>query len=198
MNTSELQSLKMAWIAAKEANDTQAQLRLLREHPEQQSSLIDFIAGFYATNTGVAETQNESLSLLTQHAFATALERVFAASPVAATTLVELRKSRGMSLVEAARGLRLTAEVWKKFEDGAIKLAGLSQRQLERLAQFFQVNADQFAILLDNSQPAISLNRRQTKEGARSKKQAPPAQSFKAAIAHSTMTEEDKQYWLAE
>src|SRR5258708_25866984 len=75
MNTSELQSLKMAWIAAKEANDTQAQLRLLREHPEQQSSLIDFIAGFYATNTGVAETQNESLSLLTQRAFATALDR---------------------------------------------------------------------------------------------------------------------------
>jgi len=49
MSTSELQSLKMAWLAAKEAGDTQAQLRLLRDHPSKQAELITFIAAHAAT-----------------------------------------------------------------------------------------------------------------------------------------------------
>ena len=50
MNTPELQQLKMAWLAAKEAGDTQTQMRLLHDYPEQQSELIDFIAAYAATD----------------------------------------------------------------------------------------------------------------------------------------------------
>ena len=72
-NISELQALKMAWLAAKETGDTQTQLRLLRDHPIEQADLITFIAAYAAT-----EGQNEEQPLvLTQRAMQTALERVF-------------------------------------------------------------------------------------------------------------------------
>ena len=48
MNTLELQHLKMAWLAAKEAGDTQTQMRLLRDHPTEQEALVDFIAAYHA------------------------------------------------------------------------------------------------------------------------------------------------------
>ena len=38
MNTSELQQLKMAWLAAEEAGDKQAQVALLRDHPDVQEA----------------------------------------------------------------------------------------------------------------------------------------------------------------
>ena len=50
MKTHELQQLKMAWIAAKEAGDTHTQVRLLHDHPEAQADLIDFIAAYAATD----------------------------------------------------------------------------------------------------------------------------------------------------
>ncbi len=35
----ELQQLKMAWLAAREAGDTQTQVALLRDHPEASGSI---------------------------------------------------------------------------------------------------------------------------------------------------------------
>ncbi|MBV8694742.1 MAG: hypothetical protein JO183_04545, partial [Ktedonobacteraceae bacterium] len=75
-NTPELQRLKMAWLAAKEANDTQAQLELLRDHPEQQTALIDFIAAYHATAVPSTEEQ-EILLPVTLRALQTAVQRVF-------------------------------------------------------------------------------------------------------------------------
>ena len=196
MSTSELQRLKMAWIAAKEAGDVAAQQRLLRDHPSQQEALIDFIAGYYAT-TEIELEENASLLPLTQRACQSALTRVF--SPQAALSfanVAELRKQRSLSKVEAARGLRMGVDVWNKFESGAIELVSLSNRQLERLAQFFQVSVDQFSQLLTGSQPSISINRRQTQQGAASEQQGPGKQTFEEAIARSTMAKEDKQFWL--
>ena len=72
----------------------------------------------------------------------------------------------------------------------------LSQRQVERVAQFFQISVEQFGSLLNNSQPAVSLNRRQTREAARNEQQGPQKQTFAEAIARSTMSKEDKQFWL--
>ncbi|HET9918591.1 MAG TPA: helix-turn-helix transcriptional regulator, partial [Ktedonobacteraceae bacterium] len=179
MNTRELQQLKMAWLAAKAAGDTQAQMNLLLDHPEPetQAALIDFIAAFSATEFAAASAASEQQALLplTQRAYQTALERVFDTQPVtAAATLRELRAQHGLSLVSAAKSLRLGVDVWKKFEDGAIELASLSQRQLERLASFFQVGAEQFSTLLNNSQPALTLNRRQTGDAARKQQQSQP------------------------
>src|SRR5205085_3736513 len=74
MNTHELQQLKMAWIAAKEAGDTHTQVRLLHDHPEAQADLIDFIAAYAATDIAEADVP---LLPLTQRAAQTALERVF-------------------------------------------------------------------------------------------------------------------------
>lgn len=198
-NTNELQQLKMAWIAAKEAGDSETQLHLLRDHPEAQEALIDFIAAYHATDLKGVSTEtpmpSTALAALTQRAAHTALERVFA-SPVPVASLLELRTQRKLSLINVAKGLQLGIDVWKKFESGAIELASLSERQLQRLATFFQVTTDQFASLLSNSQPTFTLDRRQTNIASRSKQQSPPRQSFTEAIEKSTMTKAEKRFWL--
>ena len=201
MNTYELQQLKMAWIAAKEAGDAHAQVTLLRDHPEAQEVLIDFIAAYAATDiTETASgpgTQQAALLPLTQRAMHTALQRVFdKEEELVAANLQELRTQRGLSMVSAARGLRLSVDVWKKFESGAIELVSLTESQLDRLARFFQVSAEQFGKMLTNSQPAFTLNRRQTGKAARSEQQSPRKQSFAEAIEKSTMTKEEKRSWL--
>jgi transcriptional regulator with XRE-family HTH domain len=193
MNMS-IQELKMAWLAAREAGDAQTQLQILREHPTAQAELTDFIAGYYATTAEELE-ENATLLPLTQRALQSALQRVLA--PQARTvTLVELRKSRNLKKVDVARALRLSVDVWNKFEAGAIEAASLSQRQLERLAGYFQLSLDQFAMLLGNSQPALTYNRRQTSQAARKQEQGPQKQSFAEAIARSNMSSEDQAFWL--
>ena len=52
MNNDELQHLKMAWLAAEDAGDKERQLALLRDHPDEQESLIDFIAAYHITEPG--------------------------------------------------------------------------------------------------------------------------------------------------
>ncbi len=187
-NTSELQTLKMEWVAAKEAGNTQAQLRLLRDHPGEQADLITFIAAYAAT-----EGQDEEQTLaLTQRAMQTALERVFVGPQEVPTTLVALRKQRNFTKLSVAKALRLSADVWQLFEDGTIELVSLSQKQLDRFAQFFQVSSEQFGFMLTNSQPSLGMNRRQTKAGAQ---QEAKKMRLKQAIARSTMSKEDKKFW---
>lgn len=194
MNRQELQALKMAWLEAKEAGDKQAQFALLRDHPDAQDVLIDFIAAYHASE-GV---EQDTLLPMTTRAFQTALDRVF---DKAAANLRELRAVRGLSLVNAARGLRLGIDVWKKFEDGAIELVSLSERQLERFAGFFQVSSEQFGRLLNNSQPLAIANRRQKVQtsGAGPSQQGAKKQSFAEAIKKSEgMSKEEKREWLEE
>ncbi len=195
MNTYELQQLKMAWIAAKEAGDTHAQALILHDHPEAQAALADFIAAYAFTNLNDADTSEQTLLPLTQRAMQTALTRIFE-KQATATTLQELRTQQGLSMVNAARGLRLSVDVWKKFESGAIELVSLSEKQLARLASFFQLSSEQFGHLLNNSQPAFTLNRRQTGQAARQEQQSPKKQTFAEAITKSTMTKEEKHFWL--
>jgi transcriptional regulator with XRE-family HTH domain len=198
MNMQKLQELKMAWLAAKEAGDTQAQFVLLRDHPEAHEALIDFIAAYHATE-GIAPDSTAAMILpVTQRALQTALQHVFARRPVAATNLRELRTARGLSLVNAAKGLRLGLDVWRKFEDGAIELVSLSERQLERLAQFFQVSSAQFGTLLNSSQPLAVLNRRQRGLAPAEHQHGAKKQSFAEAIHKSSMREEEKEEWLEE
>jgi transcriptional regulator with XRE-family HTH domain len=197
MNTSEVQRLKMAWLAAKEAGDVETQLSLLRDHPGEQAALIDFIAAYHAGAGDALDPQESELLPLTQRACQTALERVFAPQPAFAN-LGELRKSLRLSKVDVASGLRLSVDVWNKFEAGAIELASLSRRQLGRLASFFQVGVEQFGTLLDQSQPAFTLNRRQTREASLHEQQGPERQSFAEALSRSTMSKEDQRFWLEE
>lgn len=197
MKNNELHHLKMAWLAAEEAGDTRAKLALLRDHPDLQDTLIDFVAAYHITSPAGAEPE---MLALTRRATQSALERVFAPQPVTTTvaapaaSLRELRTLRGLALAETARGLRLGIDVWKKFEDGLIELSSLGERQIERLASFFQVSGAQFSTMLNQSQPAFTLNRRQTAEAARQTRQ--PKQSFAEALEKSTMSPEDKQIWL--
>ncbi len=197
MNSKQLQQIKMAWLAAEEAGDMQTKLALLRDHPDLQEALIDFAAAYHITSPAGAEPEILPLS---RRAMQSALQRVFEPQQVAVTAsnLRELRAQRGLSLVETARGLRLGVDVWKKFEDGLIELASLGERQLGRLASFFQITGEQFGTLLNGSQPAFTLNRRQTAEAARREQQAPARQSFAEALEKSTMAPEDKQAWLEE
>ena len=196
MNNNELQHLKIAWLAAEEAGDKQTQLALLRDYPDAQEALIDFIAAYRITEPGETNAQQIDLLPLTQRAYATALERVF--GPAIATADVrQLRVQQGLSLAEAARRLHLGIDVWKKFEDGVIELASLSERQLARLAHFFQVSAEQFGTMLSNSQPLPTLNRRQTARAARSTPDQREKQSFAEALKKSSMSKEEKKEWLA-
>jgi transcriptional regulator with XRE-family HTH domain len=195
MDNNELQLLKMAWLAAEEAGDKPRQLALLRDHPGAQEGLIDFIAAYRITEPGEPDAQQASLLPLTQRAYAAALERVFGSSLMPAD-LRQLRVQRDLSLAEAARGLHLGIDVWKKFEDGVIELVSLSERQLARLANFFQVSAEQFGNMLNSSQPVFTINRRQTPQAAQSTP-VRKKQSFAEAIEKSTMSEEEKQEWLA-
>src|SRR5690242_18257932 len=98
MNTFELQQLKMAWLAAQEAGDTQAQLALLHDHPEELDALIDFVAAYYATG-GDDAVAEEQLLPITQKACQRALERVFEPQVVVAN-LAELRKSCNLQKVD--------------------------------------------------------------------------------------------------
>jgi len=196
MAHNELQQIKLAWLAAEEAGDTQTKLALLRDHPDLQDALIDFVAAYHVTSPAGVEP---AILPVTQRAMQSALSRVFAPQtvPVPAASLRELRTLRGLSLAEAARGLRLGIDVWKKFEDGLIELSSLGERQLGRLATFFQVTGEQFGMLLTGSQPAFAINRRQTAEAAhQAEQQLTPRQSFSEALARSTMSAEDKQEWL--
>ena len=196
MNNNELQHLKIAWLAAEEAGDKQTQLALLRDFPDAQEALIDFIAAYRITEPGEKNAQKVDLLPLTQRAYATALERVFGSS-LASADLRHLRVQKGLSLAEAARGLHLGTDVWKKFEDGVIELFSLSERQLSRLAHFFQVSAEQFGSMLNNSQPLPALDRRQTAQAARRTSDRRKKQSFDEAIKKSAMSKEEKKEWLA-
>ncbi|HET9921450.1 MAG TPA: hypothetical protein VFQ30_16525, partial [Ktedonobacteraceae bacterium] len=64
-------------------------------------------------------------------------------------------------------------------------------------ASFFQVGAEQFSTLLNNSQPALTLNRRQTGDAARKQQQSQPKkQTFAEALEKSSMTKQEKRSWL--
>jgi hypothetical protein len=194
MNTKDLQQIKMAWLAAEDSSDRAAQIALLRDYPDAQDELTDFIATYHMTET--APSESEALLPLTERAVQTAMQRVFG-SPLATADLRSLRARKGLSLTQAARGLRLGADVWKKFEDGVIDLLSLSERQLGRLAQFFQVSAEEFGKLLLNSSPVPTLNRRQTAQAAHESQQQPARkQSFAEAIEKSSMTKTEKKEWL--
>jgi transcriptional regulator with XRE-family HTH domain len=196
MNNNELQHLKLTWLAAEETGDKQTQLDLLRDYPDAQEALIDFIAAYRITEPGELNAQEVDPLPLTQRAYATALERVFGPANETAD-LRQLRVQKGLSLAETARGLHLGIDVWKKFEDGVIELVSLSERQLARLAHFFQVSGEQFGHMLNNSQPLPTLNRRQTASAARSATDRREKQSFAVAIKKSTMSKEEKNEWLA-
>lgn len=197
MKNNELQQIKLAWLAAEEVGDTRAKLALLHDHPDLQDALIDFIAAYHVTSPAGSEPE---ILPLTHRATQSALARVFApqkvttAVAIPAASLRELRSLRGLALAETARGLRLGIDVWKKFEDGLIELSSLGERQLERLGAFFQVSGEQFGAMLSQSQPAFTLNRRQTAAAARQTRQ--PRQNFAEALEKSTMSPEDKQEWL--
>jgi transcriptional regulator with XRE-family HTH domain len=194
MNEQELQHLKIAWLVAEDSGDRAAQIALLRDYPDAQDELTDFIAAYHIIETAPAES--EALSPLTERAAQTAMQHVFG-SPLANADLRTLRARMGLSLTQAARGLRLGADVWKKFEDGIIDLFSLSERQLGRLAQFFHVSVEEFGTLLQNSSPVPTLNRRQTAQAAREgEQQAARKQSFAEALEKSSMTKAEKKEWL--
>ena len=195
MNNEELQQLKMAWLAAEDEGETERQLALLRDHPNEQESLIDFIAAYHITEPVEENSQQIEILPLTQRALVSSLERVLSHSMVH-DGLRQMREQMGLSLVETARGLRLGIDVWKKFEDGVIEFVSLSERQLERLTNFFHVGAEQFGSMLNNSQPVSTLDRRQTARAARSTLSQQKKQSFADAVKKSSMSKEEKKEWL--
>src|SRR5260221_4125693 len=112
MDNNELRQIKMAWLNAEEAGDKQAQIALLRDHPEAQDALIDFIAAYRITEPGVADAQQADLLPLTQRAYASALERVF--SPAVAS-LRDPRTRKRLSPAGAGRGVHLGVDALEKI-----------------------------------------------------------------------------------
>ena len=68
MNSLELQQLKMAWIAAREAGNTQTQVQLLHDYPEAQEALSDFIVAYAATSRADTEEIAATTALLPSNA----------------------------------------------------------------------------------------------------------------------------------
>jgi hypothetical protein len=197
MDTLDIRQLKMTWLAATEAGDTHTMVALLRDHPQAQNALVDFIlASSIACGANEEEgLLEEAILPLTLRACQAAINRVFGET-LAVQSLRELRIHRGHSLVLAARGLQLGVDVWKKFEDGLIDYSSIGKLQLERLARFFQISAEQFENLLANSRPTLSLNRRQTLPASLQSQQSPKKQSLAEAIHRSTMSAEERRAWL--
>src|SRR5260370_41528416 len=121
MNNDELQQLKVAWLAAEEAGDKERQLALLRDHPDAQESLIDFIAAYRITESREENAQQIEILPLTQRAFASTLERVFSPS-VARGGLRQLREQTGQSLGETGRGFKPRIDWWKKIGERGIEV----------------------------------------------------------------------------
>lgn len=206
MTKEELQQLKMALLAARDAGDTQQQLSIFKNYPDHQGELIDFIAAYHASGAAQAdvagateiEEPSPALELLTQRALQRAMQQVFTPQ-MAVKTIAELRKATHQHKPAIAQGLRLSMSMWEKIERGTIQLSSLSQRQLGRLADFFQISAEQFATLLSNSYSVDPVYRRQTREAARNmrhKTDRTSAENFADAVKHSDMSEEDKRFWL--
>jgi len=101
MNTKDLQHIKMAWLAAEDSGDRAAQIALLRDYPDAQDELTDFIAAYHVIET--APSESEALLPLTERATQTAMQRVFG-SPLATADLRSLRARQGLSLTQPARG----------------------------------------------------------------------------------------------
>jgi transcriptional regulator with XRE-family HTH domain len=109
--------------------------------------------------------------------------------------LAQLRLQCGWSKVQAARSLRLGADVWQKLEHGLILPESLSSTQAERLAKGLGVSADLFLALLARSrpQPVILCQRR----ASVSAPLEPMAQSFALALGRSAMPAADKRLWTS-
>ncbi len=119
-------------------------------------------------------------------------------------SLLDLRRQRGVSLVQAAAALRLSPDVWKKFETGAILPDSLHSFQVERLAAFFEIPPATFVAALRKSAslaalaPPVAFCRRKSSRSLSGHETTPASQQFETALALSQMNEEAKRSWLRE
>jgi transcriptional regulator with XRE-family HTH domain len=119
-------------------------------------------------------------------------------------SLLELRKSRGLTLVQAAAGLRLGPDVWKKFETGTVLPDSVQDFQIARLAAFFEVSPLTFVAALGKSgdqlalAPPVMCYRGKCNRSAPARQSLPVPQLFETALARGQMSEEAKRSWLLE
>jgi hypothetical protein len=108
-------------------------------------------------------------------------------------TLAQLRRARELSKKTIASTLRLSVDVWHKLENGAILLETLSSDCLNTLAQGLQITREELLRLLTHKHASTQNSMCYT---TRRPVLLPEPQSFATAITRSSMSREDKQYWL--
>ncbi len=208
----ELQQAKMELAAAHDAGEAMLLRQVALRYPAQLETLTDFVAGLHATDVDeqeVALPVTADIEALTLRARQRALSAVFSAasapsvSAVAVSTLAQVRKAGGLSLVELARRLALGADVVQKLEQGRITVASVPQRLVDRLAETLAVSKEQIWTMLRSApgtgvQPAL-LRRRSVGKISQPESQPVQEQAFADAVEHSpSMATEQRMFWLEE
>ena len=208
----ELQQAKIELAAAHAAGEAMLLRQVALRYPAQLETLTDFVAGLHATDVDeqeIALPVTADIEALTLRARQRALSAVFSAasasasSAVAVSTLAQVRKASGLTLVELARRLALGADVVQKLEKGRITAASVPRRLVDRLAETLAVSKEQIWSMLRSTpetgvQPAL---RRQLSVGKRSQMENQPVQeqAFADAVQHSpSMAAEQRKFWLEE
>jgi transcriptional regulator with XRE-family HTH domain len=208
----ELQQVKMELAAAHGAGEAVLLRQVALRYPAQLEKLTDFVAGLYATDLDEQEATlpvTGEIEALTLRARQRALSAVFSTAPAAqpaaapVSTLAQVRKASGLSLVELARRLTLGADVVQKLEQGRIIAASVPQRLTDRLAEVLSLSKEQIWTMLRSApgmelQPAL-LRRRPIGKNSQPEGQPAQPQTFAEAVQHSpSMAPEQRALWLEE
>ncbi len=208
----EVQQAKMELAAAHEAGEAVLLRQVALRYPAQLETLADFVAGLYATDVAEQEAAlpvTADIEALTLRARQRALSAVFSAATAPqpnvapASTLAQVRRVRGLKMVELAQQMALGVDVVKKLEQGRILAASVPQRLVNRLAETLAVSQEQIWAMLratpgTEAQPAL-LRWRPVGKSNPSEGQAGQPQAFAEAVEHSlSMTAEQRALWLEE
>jgi transcriptional regulator with XRE-family HTH domain len=208
----ELQQAKMELAAAHDAGEAMLLREVALRYPAQLETLTDFVAGLYATDVDEQEMAlpvTADVEAVTLRARQRALSAVFsvssaaASSAQAASTLAQVRKASGLSLVELAGRVALGVDVVKKLEQGRITAASVPQRLVDRLAETLAVSKEHIWSMLRSApgtsiQPAL-LRQRPVRKANQPESQPPQEQAFAEAVQLSlSMTAEQRTFWLEE
>jgi transcriptional regulator with XRE-family HTH domain len=200
----ELARLKIELVSARDAGETGVLSRMALAHPEYVAELAEFDAALIATSAYEHEALTPETMAIAQRARARALAAAFpvAVTPGpaggfgarAAATLKALRRARGLTLASVARQLGLGLDVVSDLEAGVVRATSVPDRLTRALGDLLQTTAEQVRAAFE-TQPVL----RPGYARDLSSTQEIPMRDFAEAVRLSTsMTEEQKDRWLAE
>ena len=200
----ELTRLKMELVSGRDASDAGVLSRMVLAHPEYVAELAEFNAALIATGAYEHVVPTAETMGIAQRARARAFAAVFPAPATAepaggfgaraVATLKALRRARGLTLSSVARQLGLGLDVVADLEAGVVRAASVPDRLTRALGDLLQTTAEQVRAVLE-TQPVVRPGYARDPSST----QVIPIRDFAEAVRlSSSMTEEQKDRWLAE